>query len=76
MILQYSNVPGVCGFAFENRTTAKSDVSGKLKALDGKRIFFQMRFSQYDSAVLHYYSNEVGPILFEGKTYKYNLLEY
>lgn len=66
VILQSSDVPGGCNFDTEKTTAALAYVSGELAELEGKHVFFRMKFSQYSSAIPGY-TEEAGPFYFRGR---------
>lgn len=66
MSLQSSNVPGVCIFDIERRITALSAISVKQRELEGRKVFFKVKFLQYPAGP-GALSNIVGPLYFQGK---------
>lgn len=66
MSLQSSNVPGVCIFDIERRITALSAISVKQRELEGRKVFFKVKFLQYPAGPVAL-SNIVGPLYFQGK---------
>lgn len=66
MYLQDANVPGVCSFDIERRITAFSAISTKQRELEGRKVFFRVKFSQYPAGPVTF-SNTAGPFFFLGK---------
>lgn len=64
--LQSSNVPGVCSFDIERRMTAFSTISAKQRELEGRKVFFRVKFLQYPAGPVTF-SNTAGPFYFPGK---------
>lgn len=66
MYLQDANVPGVCSFDIERRITAFSAISTKQRELEGRKVFFRVKLSQYPAGPVTF-SNTAGPFYFPGK---------
>lgn len=64
--LQDSDVPGVCSFDIERRITAFSAISAKQRELEGRKVFFRVKFLQYPAGPVTF-SNTAGPFYFPGK---------
>lgn len=64
--LQDSDVPGVCSFDIERRMTAFSTISAKQRELEGRKVFFRVKFLQYPAGPVTF-SNTAGPFYFPGK---------
>lgn len=64
--LQSINVPGVCSFDIERRVTAFSALSVKRREIEGRNVFFRMKFLQYPSGSTNF-SNTIGPFYYQGK---------
>ncbi|XP_052683316.1 uncharacterized protein LOC128163714 [Crassostrea angulata] len=62
--LQSSNVPGVCSFDIERRITALSALPVKQRELEGRKVFFRVKFLQFPAGPVAF-SNIVGPFYFQ-----------